>query len=64
MAARKSADGRLWYVSAAFAVFGLKGILTGIALWTEMIGHETLETIGAVMELLAVGLLVAPFLRR
>jgi hypothetical protein len=63
-AAKRSGDRRLWFVAGAFATFGIKGVLTAFSLWTEFIGHETLEMLGAILELIAVGLLVAPFLRR
>lgn len=64
LAARNSSDNRLWFVTAAFAVFGFKGVLTATALWTENIGHESLEMIGAIMDLAAVSLLVVPFLKK
>ncbi|MGB1697483.1 MAG: hypothetical protein ACPHK8_03700 [Thermoplasmatota archaeon] len=63
LGAKKTGDNRLWFVAGAFSVFAIKGLLTSFALLTESIGHETLETLGAMMELVAVVLLVLPFAR-
>lgn len=64
LAARRTGDNKLWFVTAAFLVFAAKGFLTSLSLWKDLIGHEDLEMVGAVMEFTAVILLVAPFLRR
>lgn len=63
LGARKTGDKRLWFVAGAFSTLAIKGFLTSFALLTGSIGHETLETLGAMMELVAVVLLVLPFAR-
>lgn len=50
------------FLMGAFMVFALKAFLVAFALWTDSIGHETLELLDAIGDLATVGLLMAPFL--
>lgn len=61
---RATANGKLAFVTAAFAAFVLKSLLTAYALHTDAIAHEDLEVVGSVLDLAIVLLLIAPFLVR
>lgn len=61
---RRTSNRALLFLMGAFLTLTTKGLLTGWALATDAIGHESLEMIGAGMDMLAVALLIAPFLRR
>lgn len=59
---RRTGNRRLGFVAAAFFVFVVKSAVTAYSLWTGLIGHEDLELAGALLDLVVVGLLIAPFL--
>ncbi len=63
-AAHRADNPRLRYVGAAFATLAAKGLVVAIALQTQFIGHEHLELVSALFDLVLVLFLVAPFLRR
>jgi hypothetical protein len=50
------------FLTGAFMVFTFKALLVAYALWTDAIGHETLELIDAIGDLGTVALLLAPLL--
>ncbi len=63
-AAYRADNPRLRYVGAAFATLATKGILVAVALQTEAIGHEHLELVSSLFDLLLVVFLVLPLIRR
>jgi len=58
----RTGNRKLGFVAAAFWVFFAKAALTAYSLWTGFLGHEDLELAGAMLDLLIVALLAAPFL--
>lgn len=50
------------FLTGAFIVFTFKAFLVAYALWTNAIGHETLELVDAIGDLGTVALLIAPVL--
>lgn len=50
------------FLIGAFMIFSFKAFLVAYALWTDAIGHETLELVDAVGDLGTVALLLAPML--
>ena len=58
----RTGNRKLGFVAAAFWVFVVKAALTAYSLWTGFLGHEDLELAGAVLDVVVVVLLVAPFL--
>lgn len=59
---RRTGNRKLAFVAAAFGVFFGKAILTAYSLATGFIGHEDLELVGALLDVIVVLLLVSPFL--
>ena len=59
---RRTGNRKLAFVAAAFAVFVLKAAATAYSLWTGVVGHEDLELLGAMLDVVIVVLLIAPFL--
>jgi hypothetical protein len=58
---RRTGNRKLAFVAAALLVFFAKSVLTAYSVRTGFIGHEDLELIGSLGDLLVVLLLVAPF---
>ncbi|MFA5943903.1 MAG: hypothetical protein WC876_05500 [Candidatus Thermoplasmatota archaeon] len=58
----RTGNRKLAFVTAAFGVFFVKSTLTAYSLWSGLIGHEDLELAGAMLDVVIVLLLVAPFL--
>ena len=58
----RTGNRKLGLVAAAFWVFVIKSALTAYSLWTGLIGHEDLELAGAMLDVVVVVLLIAPFL--
>jgi hypothetical protein len=58
----RTGNRKLGFVAAAFWVFVVKSALTAYSLWTDFIGHEDLELAGAMLDVVIVVLLIAPFL--
>lgn len=58
---RRSGNAKLGFVTAAFAVLFVKSALTAYSVRTGFVGHEDLELLGALGDLLVVLLLLAPF---
>lgn len=50
------------FLMGAFTIFSFKAFLVGYALWTNAIGHETLELVDAIGDLGTMALLLAPLL--
>jgi hypothetical protein len=69
-ARRRTGNGKLSYVAAAFLLFCVKSLVTTYALLQDpadtgqLLSHGHLEFLGSAFDLLIVGLLVTPFLRR
>lgn len=61
---RRTKDVRLLWVGAAFVVFAAKEVVTGYAIVTESIAHESLELVNSLLDLVVLVLLVVPFLWR
>lgn len=61
---RRTRNGKLLWVMAAFALFCLKGVATAAALAYHAVGHEHLELIGSGFDLVIVALLIGPFVFR
>jgi hypothetical protein len=59
---QRTGNRRLAFVAGAFFVFFAKSSLTAYSLWSGFIGHEDLELVGALLDLVVVVLLVLPFL--
>jgi uncharacterized membrane protein YccC len=59
---RRTGNRKLAFVGVAFAVFFGKSLLTAYSLWTGFLGHEDLELVGALLDVVIVALLVSPFL--
>lgn len=59
---RRTGNRKLGLVAAAFWVFVVKSALTAYSLWTGFLGHEDLELAGALLDVVVVVLLIAPFL--
>lgn len=59
---RRTGNRRLGFVAAAFCVFVVKSAVTAYSIWTGFIRHEDLELAGALLDVVVVALLVAPFL--
>lgn len=59
---RRTGNRKLAFVAAAFGVFVVKSALTAYSLWTGLIDHEDLELAGAMLDVVVVVLLIAPFL--
>ena len=57
----RTGNRKLAFVTAAFGVFFAKSVLTAYSVETGFVGHEDLELIGALADLVVVLLLVAPF---
>ncbi len=62
-ARQRTASRGLLFVTLAFGLFAVKGILVGIALLTEFLEHQHLEVMSALFDLAIVGLLVWPVIR-
>jgi hypothetical protein len=60
----RSRSPRMLYLAGAFSVLALKGLVTAGALWQHRIGHETLELLGSLFDLVVVLLLIAPVIHR
>ncbi|HUR25913.1 MAG TPA: hypothetical protein VM327_07880 [Candidatus Thermoplasmatota archaeon] len=58
----RTGNRKLGFVAAAFWVFVIKAAVTAYSLWTSFLGHEDLELAGALLDVVIVVLLVAPFL--
>src|SRR5689334_14152696 len=58
----RTGNRKLAFVMGAFWLFFVKAALTAYSLATDLIGHEDLELVGAMLDVLIVLLLVAPFL--
>lgn len=58
---RRTGNRKLGFVTTAFCVFFAKSVVTAYSVETGFIGHEDLELIGSLADLLVVLLLVAPF---
>lgn len=69
-ARRRTGNGKLGFVAAAFLAFCVKSLVTAYALLQgpdhpdSYLSHGHLEFLGSAFDLLIVGLLVTPFLRR
>lgn len=69
-ARRRTGNRKLGFVAAAFLAFCLKSLVTTYALLEDpadpssYLSHGHLEFLGSAFDLLIVGLLVAPFVRR
>lgn len=61
LAWRRSGNRKLAFVTAAFGLFFLKSVLTAYSVRTDFIVHEDLELVGALLDLIVVVLLLAPF---
>lgn len=61
LAARRTGQQRIYFVSAAMAVLCLKSAIAAYALGTASIGHEHLEVLQGGFDLAMVAFLVAPF---
>lgn len=61
LAWRRAGNAKLGFVTAAFAVFFLKSALTAYSIESEFLGHEDLELVGSLADLVVVILLLAPF---
>lgn len=61
--AHRTGNRRLLLVTGAFGALGIKGLLVAYSLQTEMIGHETLEWVSSLFDLVVVILLALPLLR-
>jgi len=59
---RRTGNRKLGFVAAAFSVCVVKSALTAYSLWTGLIRHEDLELVGALLDVVIVVLLIAPFL--
>ena len=59
---RRTGNRKLAFVAGAFGLFFAKSVFTAYSLWTGFLGHEDLELAGAMLDVVIVGLLVAPFL--
>jgi hypothetical protein len=59
---RRTGNRKLAFVTAAFWMFFAKSAFTAYSLWTGFLGHEDLELAGAMLDVVIVLLLVAPFL--
>jgi hypothetical protein len=59
---RQTRDRIMGFLVAGFAVFGLKCLVVGYALLTGRIGHEALELLDNVADLLLLSLIVSPIL--
>jgi hypothetical protein len=53
---------KLGFVAGAFWVFFVKATLTAYSLWSGFLGHEDLELADALLDVVIVVLLIAPFL--
>ncbi len=62
-AQRRTGSRGLTFLVAAFALFALKSVLVGIALLTEIVGHQHLEVVSAAFDLAILGLLIWPIIR-
>jgi hypothetical protein len=58
----RTGNRKLGFVAAAFWLFVVKSALTAYSLWTGFLGHEDLELAGALLDVIVVLLLIAPFL--
>lgn len=60
---RSTLDRRLMFVLAAFLVFALKSLFIGAAVIPPhvIVAHDSIEAVGAVMDVVIVGLLFIPF---
>jgi hypothetical protein len=58
----RTGNRKLGLVAAAFGVFVVKAAVTAYSLWTGIIGHEDLELVGALLDVVVVMLLIAPVL--
>lgn len=58
---RRTGNRKLAFVTLGFFVFFAKSLVTASAVKTGWIGHEDLELLGALADLVVVLLLVAPF---
>ncbi|MEA3136220.1 MAG: hypothetical protein QOJ26_492 [Thermoplasmata archaeon] len=58
----RTGNRKLAFVTAAFWMSFVKSTLTAYSLWSDFIGHEHLELVGAMFDVAIVLLLVAPFL--
>ncbi|MEA3191558.1 MAG: hypothetical protein QOD77_2140 [Thermoplasmata archaeon] len=69
-ARRRTGNRKLGYVAAAFLAFCVKSLVTAYALLEDpnhpssYLSHGHLEFLGSAFDLVIVGLLVTPFLRR
>lgn len=61
LAARRTAQPRVYVVALAFAVHFLKSAIVAWALFTESLGHETIEVLEACFDLVMVLLLFSAF---
>ncbi len=58
----RTGNRKLGLVAAAFGVFVAKSALTAYSIWTGFLRHEDLELVGALLDVVVVMLLIAPFL--
>jgi len=61
---RRSQNRILLFVAGAFGVFAIKELVTAYGLWKGVPGHEDLELLVTVMDVVIAGLLIAPFVFR
>lgn len=59
---RRTGNRKLAFVAGAFGMFTVKSMVTAYSLWTGFIGHEDLELLGALLDVVIVVLLIAPLL--
>jgi len=64
LAWRRTGNRKLLLVTLAFGLFFVKGVLTAVSLFYEIIGHETLELVDSGFDLVILVLLISPFLLR
>lgn len=62
-AATRSGNNRLWFLTAAFGVMALKGLLVAYALFAQAIAHQHLELVSSLFDLTVVLLLVLPLVK-
>jgi len=63
LALRRTEEKRLRFVAGAFALFFVKGFVTALAIFTELIGIELLILLTSVLDLIILLLVFLPFLR-
>ena len=57
-------DQRMVFVASAFGIFFIKNFLISVSLVTEIIHHGTLESVGALFDLVTLILLLVPVIKK